>query len=144
MTVSRMFAYFVSLVFSVLTVAACSSGYPKKLLLCEGNVDNLDKNSGASGIIADHSEIAIRIENGKISFSGSNLFIGTDIDVCRLGSSDFAMKDQLFFEAPTCPATAHGEKRVYGTYNFITRKLEITDDSPAANLRGTFVCKDAT
>ena len=131
------------LVASSVTLAACSSQYPDTVMFCQGSV-----NTAANGVLgsAENQTIGMRVSHDKISLTG-NLLQGIDEQkVCRIGSNEFAKKDELFFDSDGCQMNEKSDVRKYGTYNFITTRLSFTMHlAPMMQIHseGDYECTDA-
>ncbi|MGB8078555.1 MAG: hypothetical protein WCF09_11835 [Gallionella sp.] len=122
-------------------LSACSQ-YPNTKSLCEGEVSSFGKVNFSDV----HDEIGMSLQNDVINFSGSSLLTGRNIKVCKIGSIEFAQKDEAFFDTSGCTMEGKIGKRTYGTYNFITKKLHISNEDWLGSdllLQGTFTCKES-
>lgn len=111
-------------------------------LQCKGK---LTIHSGALPIVNEAENIALHIKDRAILYVSGNSFITTaTAAVCKAASRSEA-PDELRFDSRSCTDRASGTG-VYGTYNRILRRLEISDDSRAGNIwlrDGVFSCAQA-
>jgi hypothetical protein len=83
--------------------------------------------------IQDNEEIAARINNKTISFSGSRLLLGKNIEICKNG-------DDIYFDSDTCSGRSTTEARQYGTFDRILMTLVLTNTTDRIGLTGDFQC----
>ncbi len=124
-------------------LAGCTQ-YPNTKALCKGHVFLKLEGMVGNGQTLDREEIGMRIENDSISFSGNLLIGGDQIKLCKIGSIEYARKDELYFDTSGC--TREGKEnisgRTYGTYNYITRKLTLSHQDHKDLTGGSFACQD--
>ncbi len=127
-----------------LTLTACSSQYPDTVMLCQGSVNSWI--NGHFSAKVDDQKIGMRIFNDRISLTGNSLQGIDEQKVCRIGSIEFAKKDDLFFDSDGCHMKTTSDVRNYGTYNFITRHLSFTMHlAPPGQIwsEGDYECSEA-
>ena len=121
-------------------LTACSQ-YQNKTMVCNGSIGLWNTKLMN---IANSQTIGMRIEGDKISLTG-NRFQGADeVKVCKIGSIEFAKKDEIYFDTDGCSMTGKNSKsRKYGTFNYITKELNFTQKFDTLEFnQGTFECKD--
>jgi hypothetical protein len=69
----------------------------------------------------------MRVTDDKVYFSGNSMLLGDGIKICRIGSIEFAKKDEMYFDSAGCSMEGKALKRQYGTYNYITKKLNLSN-----------------
>jgi hypothetical protein len=128
---------------SAVTLEGCSQ-YPDTVMLCKGSVSAWV--NGHLTAKVDDQSIGMHISNDRISLTGSS-FLGVDNQkVCRIASNEYAKKDELVFDTDGCQMKGKSDVRQYGTYNFITRHLAISNHMPPAGLTwadGDYECSEA-
>ena len=88
----------------------------------------------------------MRIYKDRISLTGNSLQGIDDQMVCQIGSIEFARKDELYFDSDGCQRQKTSEVRTYGTYNFITSHLSLSEHFPPTGWtwsEGGYECSDA-
>jgi hypothetical protein len=131
------------LVASAVTLAACGNQYPDTVMLCQGSV-NTRVNGHLTATMEDE-KIGLRISNDKISLTGNSFQAIDEQRVCRIGSIEFAKKDELFFDSGGC-TMRQADVRRGGTYNFITRHLLFSVHFPPTGMTwsdGDYECSEA-
>ena len=111
-------------------------------LQCKGK---LTIHTGALPIIKETEDIALHIKDRAIVHVSGNSFIATATAAVCKAASRSESPDELRFDNRSCTGRASGTG-VYGTYNRILRRLEISDDSLAGNIwlrDGVFSCAQA-
>lgn len=123
---------------------ACSNQYPDTVMLCKGSVNTwVDGHFTAK---LDDQKIGMRISDDRISLTGNSLQGIDEQKLCRIGSIQFAKKDELFFDTDGCHMKATSEARQYGTYNLISKHLVISNHLPPTGFTwtdGDYECSEA-
>ncbi|MGA2549439.1 MAG: hypothetical protein ABSF50_04760 [Burkholderiaceae bacterium] len=131
--------------FLILALLGGCTQYPNTVAVCKGQISLKIGEMVGNVQASDKEEIGMRIENDRISLSGNVLIGAEQVRVCRIGSIEFAKKDEIFFDTSGC--NRDGKEgltgRIYGTYNYITRKLNVSHQDRKDLSGGSFVCRDA-
>lgn len=136
------------LLLTLLLTACTQSNYSNGKHSCNGEVNTnlVYENGNFHNFTEKKQTIAMRIEDNKVYFSGNALLFGDDIKICKIGTIEFAKKDEMYFDTNGCTMKITQEKhRKWGTYNFITKELHLTNDLEN-NLNynsGKFICEIA-
>jgi hypothetical protein len=129
---------------SAVTLAGCGNQYPESVMLCQGSVNTWV--NGHLTATLENQTIGMRISQDRISLTG-NSFQGIDEQkVCRIGSIEFARKDELFFDSGGCSMKNKSEVRKYGTYNVITRHLSFSEHFAPTGMTwsdGNYECSES-
>ena len=127
----------ITLLLCVLLLTACSQ-YKDGKYQCKGSVRSI---TAAGSTTSGNQQIAFRLDNDKVSFSGNEFLVGDQIGVCEIGSNEFAKKDELFFDTSGCGTNRKNqESRKYGTYNKLSKVLVLTNEDSNGLIYGTFAC----
>ena len=134
-------------IFSLLIVGCNNtstiSEYENGAYLCKGSTHSL----AVTGSVADlDDEIAMRVTDDRVFFSGSSMLQGDNIKICPIGSIEFAKKDEMYFDSSGCSMDDKALKRQYGTYNYITKKLNLSnefDNGLVGYIQGSFHCSES-
>jgi hypothetical protein len=125
-------------------LAACSNQYPDTVMLCKGSVQTWI--NGQLGAKMENESIGMHLSNDRISLTGNGLQGIDEQKVCRIGSIEFAKKDELFFDSDGCSMKNVSEVRKAGTYNLITRHLSFSVHFPPTGMTwsdGDYECSEA-
>jgi len=99
-----------------------SSQYENGAYLCKGIIYSLTVTDSAD---LTNEEIAMRVTDDKVYFSGNSMLLGDGIKLCPIGSIEFAKKDEMYFDSAGC--SMDGKMLTIsadGTYNYITKKIK--------------------
>lgn len=120
------------LIIPLLSLISCSQ-YENGKYSCDGSINtNLVYTDGNfSNITSNNEKIGMRIDSHKVYLSGSSLILGDGVQICKIGTIEFAKKDEMYFDNSVCKmqidlnSTIH---RTHGTFNFITKELVVTSN----------------
>jgi hypothetical protein len=128
---------------SAVILTGFDNQYPDKVMLCRGSVSTWVNARFTAKV--DGETIGMHISKDRISLTGSK-FLGLENQpVCPIGSIEFAKNDELYFDTDGCQLKGKSDVRQYGTYNFITRHLEISNHLPPTGLtwaEGNYLCAE--
>jgi hypothetical protein len=134
------------LIFALFLTACAQKDYSNGKYSCNGEIytNIVYVNGNSQNFTHEKQIIAMRIENNKVYFSGSTLLLGDAIQICKVGTIEFAKKDEMYFDTNGCTMNVAQEKnRKFGTYNFITKVMHLTNEleNELGTNSGKFVCE---
>ena len=137
-----------AILMATLLISSCGQ-YETGKFICKGRlyINNVYPDSTSSFVEQTDQVIAMHIDSSKVDFSGNNLLLGNQIKICKIGEIEFSKKDEMYFDNSGCKTVItnpKNETRKYGTYNFITNELTLTNmlQNDLSMVRGTFTCEE--
>lgn len=119
--------------------------YPDIRMLCKGDIySHLNgMSSHPSDLTLENQIIGMNIQKDSIELTGNNFQSLNSLNVCKLGETELAKKDELFFDTDGCGTTESTEKKSFGTFNYITKKLTFTHEFSLTDRNiGQYLCQD--
>jgi hypothetical protein len=116
-----------------LTVLLLTSGYGDAhdlFFQCTGTVDSFK----ASVWTRDNQQIAVWLNDDRISFSGNRFLSGENIKLCAKG-------DDIYFDSAGCNEIQGSETRRSGVFDSVLMTLDLTNAAENLGVNGYFTCR---
>jgi hypothetical protein len=131
---------------TMMLLAGCSGAdKTNQQMSCSGSITPFLTNEKQAEV-APNQQIDVRIHGQRISFTGNSLLVGKDVAICPPGNSGWA-EGGHYFDSEACTSSPHKDGvRVYGTYNEISGKLDLTNEVSGSQyelVQGSFSCSRA-